>query len=290
MNVVLLGKAKTGTTASAMAIASALPDCRVVMEPKDLGFLRDERRTFRDLISSRARVKHRVVKIIFEHWRGRHDELKDLICDRSALKVDRVVVITRDPRDELISRLHYGLYNHLLNHANTDPSAVEAWIELMRCKERDPGGVTVLSMLTRYDELLRPHVRPRRAFARYASVFESFVESLDGACHRLRYEDFVQGKWDALSGYLGFRPLNADVGKSLQRVSRTRTAGQWKQFFTPDDLCQYRKTCGAHVARLGYDDWELEPVSSLNPQEHSDYLVRLRDEALSTRQDRRRAR
>lgn len=290
MNVVLVGKAKTGTTASAMAIASALPQCRVVMEPKDLAFLREERRTLRDVLASRARVKHRVVKIIFEHWRGRHDELGELVRNRSALKVDRVVVITRDPRDELISRLHYGLYNHLLNHANTDPCAVEAWIELMRAKERDPGGITVLSMLTRYDELLRPNLRPRRTFPRSTSAFEGFVDNHDGAVHRLRYEDFVQGKWDALSNYLGFRPLTADVGQSLQRVSRTRAAGQWKQFFTPEDVVQYRKACGAQVERMGYDDWNLEPVTALNPAEHSEYLTRLRDEALRTRESHRRVR
>lgn len=279
MNVLLIGRAKTGTTAAAKAIASALPNCEFVMEPKDLAAVKELILEPKGWFQRMGRApEHRVIKIIYEHWRQHREDLEALVRNQTAIQLDRIVCMVRDPRDEFISRLHYRLYSQLTHHPETAPEAVDRWIELMRQKERDPQSLAALDMWVAYENIFRPGSRLRRSVPRDQGYLDFLQRHADTSLC-LSYERFVEGAWDPWARYLGFRPLSAEVGPELQRVVRTRGAGQWKRFFTEQDVRDCRAALGRSMEGLGYTDWTLTPVTALDPAEHSGYLERLRREA-----------
>ncbi len=64
MNVLVIGKAKTGTTVISKTIQATLGEgCEYYLEPQDVSFFDNDQ--FLD------KKTHRVVKIIFEHWDSR---------------------------------------------------------------------------------------------------------------------------------------------------------------------------------------------------------------------------
>jgi hypothetical protein len=53
--------------------------------------------------------------------------------------------------------------------------------------------------------------------------------------------------------------MKPDVPASLHRVVRSRRAGNWRDWFCPDDVEHYRPLFSAFMRRYGYaDDWTLE--------------------------------
>src|SRR5271167_701575 len=92
----IVGLAKTGTTAVGMTLRNTLRVREFLMEPGELAAIEN------------ARAHQRlIIKIVFDHWRTRAEALKAFIrgmLDDHALTT---ITIVRDPRDEAVSRLHY---------------------------------------------------------------------------------------------------------------------------------------------------------------------------------------
>ena len=106
MNVLVVGKAKTGTTVISKAIHQALPGARYHLEPKAASYFEEHG----------GGGGSDIVKIIFEHWGGRPADRDALVDNRLAMRFDRRVFIVRDPRDEAISRLLYLAYPWMAKH------------------------------------------------------------------------------------------------------------------------------------------------------------------------------
>lgn len=289
MNILVVGRAKSGTTAISRAIAAALPRCRFEMEPKDADFVHRRPQGFAGRCLPWRRPRHLVTKIIFDHWRPQPEALSALMTGRTGIRWTKVVLILRDPRDEMISGLHYWLYQHLMRHPQEDPDRIDRWISLMQDKERRPSEVSTLSLIQAYDQLFRRHGKPRLAFPFTAGEYRRFLASWPEDHHLLRYEDFVAGRWQGLENYLGFAPRQDHDGPEARRVARTRGAGQWKRFFTAEDLDLYRRQHGRRLHAMGYEDWVLEPAEALDPEHHSGYLRRLVAEAARDSQQQARA-
>ena len=64
-----------------------------------------------------------------------------------------------------------------------------------------------------------------------------------------------------------------------RRVARTRGYGNWRRWFTEEDVEFFRPVISEFLDIMGYDpsDWELTPVDRLPAEEGSGYMERLRE-------------
>jgi hypothetical protein len=267
---VIVGLAKTGTTVVATTLRNTLRIPDLCMEPKDVA-----------RISQFADRERLVIKIIFDHWSRRIDELKAVLRGEPTGDVPTVIGIVRDPRDELVSRLHYVAYNFF----STRPTTLDertAWVDVFRRKEASPDTVALLDM----EQELKS--RFGQGFCPGPSLYETyshFVEELAASAapnvHILRYEAFVRGTVpdERLRAMLS---ANRDVGPRLRRVHRSGSTGAWHDYLTPRDVAFFNKHFGPVLARFNYP---LEPAPTAErpaATTGSDYVARLIDEARAT--------
>ena len=70
--------------------------------------------------------------------------------------------------------------------------------------------------------------------------------------------------------------MKPEIPHSLQRVVRSRRAGNWRDWFCPEDVRHYRPLVAGYMARYGYpDEWELNARPVISPEECSKYALRL---------------
>jgi len=260
MNILVLGKAKTGTTIISQTIFQSLENSRFLMEPKDISYFLSD--TQDQLIA----------KIIFEHWHKTPHLRSALLFNELPLKFDKIVAIMRDPRDELLSRMFYIAYE-LVRRGGIKLSQLDSWRELIKIKENHPNQVSVLMLL----DTLSKVVGGRLNFD-MSQTFQyfGFLKNKIPHVYTIRYEDFVDKKFESLENYLGFKLIrDADVGAALARTRRTSSYGNWKYFFLPEDIDIFRSAHESKMSEAGYEDWELVSVDQINPQYGSLYVDRL---------------
>ncbi len=261
MQVLVVGRAKTGTTVISKTIHRSIPGAQYALEPKRVLFFEQQDRVGKPF----------VVKIIFEHW-GAMPNLRDGVVHRETqMKFDKVVTIVRDPRDELISRLYFIARGSAQNGAPRE--AMDAWIAALREKERNPRGVTFASLVERAKALLG--VNAGAGALQQAANYYLWAERLGEKAHLLRYEDFMAGRIGALESYLGIA-LSSDhsVGEH-DYTRRSEGTDNWKSFFTEEDVASLRPTLSPQLEKMGYRDWQLTPVEALDPAHGSEYVQRL---------------
>ncbi len=237
------------------------------MEPKELDFF------MRD---TSADVEHRVVKIIFEHWNNTPNFRKAILANELPFKFDKVVLIVRDPRDEMISRLMYFVYPWIKrNGFDGNEGRVKSWLSFIEKVEENPVDYTFRQIIEfmnvnfSVSALKTPHV---------LSVYRNFCSSIGEQACLLKYEDFIKGNFSGLEAYLGF-PLAKESGLDSQhRTRRSATFNNWKELFKPEDVEFFRSHLGDLMDKQGYTDWELEPADKLEKENYSGYLRRILSE------------
>jgi hypothetical protein len=187
-------------------------------------------------------------------------------------RFDRRIFILRDPRDNVISRLVYYAGTRL---KTAEPALREAVLEKFRAKERDPESVSVLELFQAVDALMGGHDGARHA-RRIACRPSSFFADGDKGFLRLRYEDFVDGRLEGLAHYVGFEiQPDSETAPRLRRVSRTRSHGYWRSWFTDEDHDFFVTAAEEDLRRMGYAD--LAPYrgnKAIGPNEISEYFER----------------
>lgn len=273
MKCLVLGQGKSGTTAIARAVElGARPPVQVIFEPRDLAS-----------VTASAPPSNVVVKMLIDHWSPE---------DEAQIKwFDRCVFIVRDPRDVVISRLLYRVYDMQFIHV---PHRVEQFLAALKEKERSPRELSVQSLF----DLLVKLEGSRNELSYLIHVHKKAVSTwctvMDTA-HLVRYEDFVDDRIEALSAYLGFHVgAQVDVDPRWRRVTRTKSHGDWKHWFTPVDDDFARTAFVEYLDTFGYDDWDKPPIQVINPEHSSKYVERVVAEALrrkrSTQQKKHRTR
>ena len=112
---VVVGLAKTGTTIVATTILRTLKISAFCMEPDEAADL-----------APFAQHPRLVIKVLFDLFRSKPGELLS-ICDAP-------VIVAIDPRDEVVSRLHYLAYAYFLTRPTTEDDR-NAWLDIFRDKE-----------------------------------------------------------------------------------------------------------------------------------------------------------
>jgi hypothetical protein len=256
--VVIAGCSRSGTTALFYTVKHAMPrDTLCLFEP-----LRFD--------ATGAITANVLVKILV-----RHDRAVDFA---SFDGFGKKVLIIRDPRDNIVSRLLYEVYN-----ACCDDATVDAFVQLLRRKEAEPHSVSLLQIIDLADRITGRDLRARSVAT--ADLVLDFQRS-HADYFVYRYEDFVRADTASLEQYLELALASGPlvVPADLSRVARTRTSGDWRNWLTPADVEFFRPRFASFMRHNDYaDDWTLAERPSIPPEHASHYVLRIAAERRATR-------
>lgn len=244
------------------------------MEPKDASFFETIATWTNDC----------VVKVLYDHWVTRPSLFNSIIFNEFKTNFLANIFIVRDPRAEIISRLHYVAYPYFESR-NASESDVQKWLEIFRRKENDPDAVSLSDithhLATNFDVFGAEEIKQSSMAAiRYAEYLSNVPKELKTI---LRYEDFVSRDFsdhplrDLLVG-------SRDVGDDLQRTRRSGGEDDWHAFFHPSDYEWLRDILGNTAQALGYDFAPASSKSAINPENSSKYVEQIIREAQRERQ------
>jgi hypothetical protein len=268
MNILVIGKAKTGTTVISKTIQKSIPGpTEYYLEPQKIGFFEQE-------YFAQSDCSH-VVKIIFEHWSNTPRMRNAIIHNEAALKFDKVICIVRDLRDEIISRLMYLIYSYKENyHLNSEQT--KAWIEILEKKEKSPKSIAFLELFAEFEKIFNVSFNGELNNSIIQSiVYYDFIHGPAKNSLVMKYEDFVMYKLQLLEDFLGFPISNDRNVDYLERTKRSATFNNWKKVFTPEDIEFLKPQLSSILEQFGYLDWELEECDKLESEHYSGYVKRL---------------
>ena len=261
----IVGLARTGTTAVATTVRNTLKVRKLLMEPEDFATI--------EQVSADERL---VIKIIFEHWRTRTDGLKALVCPTVGDHTPTTIAIVRDPRDEAVSRLHYLAYDYFSTRPSTEDDRA-AWIEIFRRKEETPDSVSLIDMQSQIiNRFGNGFLAPKAVYEAYCQ----FIDDILGAptVHLLRYEDFINNTI-ASAPLCAILSGNRNVDSSYRRVFRSGSSGAWRHFLTDSDVAVINETCEPFLRRFNYPFKRVRTLEKPSRATGSGYVEKLIDEA-----------
>lgn len=247
MRILIAGQAKSGTTALYYALKQTLPrKYTCLFEPRS---------------NDAAAVGGRVLA-------------KVLI--NPSLKLDdgifhKKILLVRDPRDNLVSRLLYAIYDQKFL---ADDGKVGIFIERLEQKQRKPASVPLLELLKALGDLSGEDMLGRFVL-RHRIGLE--FDRLNRDYFVYKYEHFVAGRYSRLEEYLGFAlKFNGDVDAVHSRVARSKGSGEWRNWFTEQDVKYFGDTFQQYLAKYEYDmKWQLNPEPEISPKHSTEYVMRL---------------
>jgi hypothetical protein len=265
-NILILAQPKSGTTILFQILKESLPGETVgIFEPA----------TCRPDEPGQLAGKNVVAKVLFQPIRG-YDHYSPEAC----AFFDKRVFIHRDPRDMLLSYLLYVSYNL---PTTSDFLACAQFASTLRAKEQTPQRISILELFRLQQRLAGMRLSALRMVETYLQALRFAVNVSRrhaAGVFRIRYEDIVDRKFDALEQYLGF-PLAtvSDVAPQYARVARSKGYGEWRNWFLPEDVNYFRPRFAEFMAEFGYaDDWHLADEPRVLAKNASGYLLRLADE------------
>jgi hypothetical protein len=193
---------------------------------------------------------------------------------------DRKIHIVRDPRDNLISRLLYRPYNRVDFVSNE--SHVRKFLARLQDKENCPARHSVLSLIKYYDALIGTDSLQR--LCEHPTTALSFTRD-HPEYFTIHYEDVVRGILAELSRYIGLplAPATAVVAAAQKRVGRSKGYGDWKHWFTQEDVDYFHKIHQPYLDAYGYSpDWELASNQQISAENSAQYVLNLVNERRST--------
>ncbi|MCA0893710.1 sulfotransferase family 2 domain-containing protein [Microbulbifer agarilyticus] len=274
MRVLICGLSKTGTTYLAEKVKRSLEsflgrEVQEVFEPKNIehtgGGLLYKHKAYQKISKS-----DEVVKILSDSGPS-----ADTIISTQKY-FDKKIMIVRDPRDRLISGTFYRWHK---GH-NPDPEKFERCLRLTKHKENYPDDIPFMFLYNQNPVFFSPG---RADFGRSYRSAIKLMNDLDSDWHIVKYEDVVDEKLDGLGKYLGFSVVdNVSVSEGRSRVARSKSYGNWRNWFTSADVSYFKPVFKQYMEKNGYDfsDWKLNQVSELPSKEGSDYMLRIYGEEL----------
>ncbi len=255
--VVILGLPKSGTTALFYGVRAALP-----AQPAEL-FEPMSAAALQPYLTARCFL----TKILPTAW---PESFPVTLLDHFTHRI----FLVRDPRDVLVSRVLYHIWN---TDAPQDEATVRAWLDLLEQKRQTPRAVSLCDLI-RVNAGWRGQAL-HEELQRLAPATELLyrLQQTAPVHHVLRYETMVDGDLAALEKYLGLtlkKPFH--VGPEVSRVERTRGAGSWKHWFTPEDESVLRPILATYLQAYGYDDdWSLAPEPKISAAHSTEYVLRI---------------
>ena len=262
MKIFILGTGKSGTTALVYKVAGGLPNCHAFSGGQPGKYIGD--------------YENAVYKHTYEESKGKSFEL--YLNHLKKEHYDRKIWIARDPRDVAVSRM---LYRWQKGHKGQKDQYL-AHLNLILRKENNPRSVS-FSEIYRYARFNNWPLSLEEVFeeehVRYQRMHD-FLKCLDKDWFFFTYEDMVAKNFEALNEYLGFSVLaDAEVPQSTgkAKVIRKKSTGDWRHWFTEEDISLLRPAYTAYMALIGYncDNWNLAENPVIEPEYSSVYMKNL---------------
>ena len=259
MKILILGHGKSGTTVFLYKVAGGLPDCQAFAGGDPGKHLGD--------------YKNAVYKHTYNKRKGRtFDLFKE---HASEVNYDRKIWVARDPRDMAVSEMLYRWHKGPRKHKKQ----YRMHLKLVQKKEQNPGAIPFheLCRYTGYgdgpmttEEVLE-HERAQ------CQRMHDFVKSLGSEWFTFRYEDMIDKNFGALNEYLGFNIKDdAEIPTMTRKskVARKKAYGDWRTWFTDEDVELYKPVYLPYMELLGYDcdDWALSPDAVIEPEFSSMFI------------------
>jgi hypothetical protein len=205
------------------------------------------------------------------------------VSDPARLRAfDKKILMVRDPRDNLVSRLLYRPCGTA--EIRRDEAKVAAFVETLRGKEADPRSISMQALFELTFRLCGPD-RPDRSTALQALALD-FHRNNDGFVV-YKYEDFIAGRYSVIEDHLGIRLPDGEVQVSAahHHTVRTKASDGWRHWFTADDVNYFAPRLAPFMAAYGYaDDWTLAAEPQISAEHSSDFVRR--SVAIRRQQDR----
>lgn len=243
-------------------VANGLPNCRAFSGGQPGKYLGQyENAVYKHTYEAR---KGKTFDVFLDHLRREH--------------YDRLIWMARDPRDVAVSRTLYRWNRGTLGKGRQ----YRAYLDLILKKEKDPKSVPFYT-ICRYagydgwpisvDEVVADDQH------RYQQMLE-FVRGMGDQWFLYKYEDMVQNHFEALNRYLGFKVgQDTEVPKSTgkDKVVRKKASGDWRQWFTEEDVAFLRPVYLPYMQWMGYDcdDWTISENPVIEPEFSSVYVQKL---------------
>lgn len=187
-----------------------------------------------------------------------------------ARQFDRKILVLRDPRDSLLSRVLYSVANapKLL----ADDAFMDTLLSSVSAKQAQPQAHDFLDIVRLLQPDLTSFINTRQTqmqnylnFAATASDWQVVY-----------YEDMVAGNLRGLQRYLGLQLSEAKLRPECEMVARSKTSGNWKHWFTAQDVATLRPIFEAQLLAAGYEnDWELAAQPAIAAEHAQGYLLNL---------------
>jgi hypothetical protein len=262
MKILILGTGKSGTTALVYKVAGGLPDCRAFSGGNPGKYL--------------GNYKNAVYKHTYHEAKGKSLELyREHLTQEH---YDRKIWMARDPRDAAVSRMLYRWHRG----CQGNKKQYRAHLDLVLKKEKDPGSLPFYEICRYTSRNGWPGTREEffeEEQIRYDRM-RNFVLSLGDDWFLFRYEDMVNRQFDELNAYLGFGVCaDAEVpsGTGKEKVVRKKATGDWRHWFTQEDVQFLKPAYLPYMEMIGYDctDWALSLKPVIEPEYSSMYMQRL---------------
>lgn len=279
--ILILGAAKSGTTGLFYAIQNALSvgynvPVAGLFEPRHANDVKLYCRTSADRV-------HLVKMLLGVMDRGDFDFVNSF---------DKKIAIFRDPRDNVVSRIHFML-TKFINWREKEK--VQQILQLFTEKEQKPDSVSILSILGAIERIsgrdgLQENVRAN-------SILPARFKRLHGdSFHMMPYDELVNGQFERLSEYLGFNvPNDFEVADRHSYVVRSKNSGAWRDWFLEEDVQFFARDVADDFRLLGFDP-EAKPNANrqVDPDKTSAYVKamfdRLEEKTQNKRTEKRNAR
>jgi len=255
MKILIIGLSKSGTTALFYLIKNSFKDnIELIFERKALT-------KKGELLKSNHNVLLKILLFPGGLEKGDYDEL--------VRSVDRKILIIRDPRDNIISELlYYGAYH--ITWSKPYKQRKEA-ITYLKEKEANNQNVSVIKLFEILCDRDRENLKNYMT-DRYESVIK--FDKRYPEVNIIKYEDMLQNSIGDLERYLGFSlTQQAEIGSTHEYVIRKKTDGDWKNWFTEEDIIFFKPILEKYMRSFSYhSDWTLNANSSILPEHSSEYF------------------
>jgi hypothetical protein len=259
MKVLILGTGKTGTTVMVYKVSGGLPNCQAFSGGRPGQHIGD--------------YENAVYKHTYEERKGKSFEAFQEHLSQE--HYDRMIWMARDPRDAAVSRMLYRWHKGFKGKKKQ----YEAHLDLVLKKEKDPRALPFVEICRYTGQTGWPLTREQvieEELHRYQQMVK-FVEDLGSDWFLLTFEKMVENDLKALNNYLGFE-VQADAtvpnisGKA--KVIRKKTSGDWRHWFTEEDVDLFKPAFLPYLELIGYDsaDWALNPAPKIEPEYSSLYM------------------
>jgi len=262
MKILILGTGKTGTTVMVFKVAGGLPNCHAFSGGHPGKYIGDyENAVYKYTYDER---KGKSIQVLQEHLSKEH--------------YDRKIWMARDPRDAAVSRMLYRWHRGFKGKEKQ----YEAHLDLVLQKEKNPQAIPFVEICRYSGHDNWPMTREQvveEELQRYQQMVK-FVKDLGSDWFLFTFENMVENNFAALNKYLGFE-VQADAtvpstsGKA--KVIRKKTSGDWRHWFTKEDVEFFKPPFLPYMEFIGYDpaDWDPNPNPIIEPEYSSEYMTGL---------------